>query len=62
MDNTREELERKKETLRELIRSRSQANCSSTYSSAADVRRESGIEELEEEIERLETQIRKQVR
>jgi len=49
-------LEEKREQLRELIRSRSQANCSSKYSSEIDVRRESEIERLEEEIQELEKQ------
>ncbi|HUV08461.1 MAG TPA: hypothetical protein VMX75_12070 [Spirochaetia bacterium] len=54
MDKRVEELEKKKATLKELIRSRSKANCSSVVSSEADVRRESQIEELEEEIKNLE--------
>jgi hypothetical protein len=48
-----QQIEDKKLKLQELIRSRPKANCSDTYSSAIDVRRETEIEELEEEIEAL---------
>ena len=50
-------LAEKKEKLHELIRSRSQANCSSKYSSEIDVRRETEIEQLEEEIRELEKKL-----
>jgi polyhydroxyalkanoate synthesis regulator phasin len=43
-----------KRKLRELIRSRSQATCSSVVSTEIDVRREMQIEELEEQIRALE--------
>ena len=48
------QLQRKKAELSELIKSRSKANCSSRFSSEADVRRESEIEGLEDEIRKLE--------
>ena len=54
MDEKTGELEKKKTRLDELKKSRSKANCSSLNSSEADVRRESEIEELEEEIRMLE--------
>jgi hypothetical protein len=44
----------KKRRLAELIRSRSGAACAGVLSSGIDVRREMEIEELEEEIRRLE--------
>ncbi len=44
----------KKRRLAELLRSRSGATCASVLSSEIDVRREMEIEELEEEIRRLE--------
>jgi hypothetical protein len=50
-------LEQKKAQLQELIRSRPKANCSSKFSSEIDVRRESEIENLEEEIQSLESQL-----
>ncbi len=55
MRDAMSELEQKKAQLQELIRSRPKANCSSKYSSEIDVRRESEIEELEEEIQTLES-------
>ena len=53
------ELEQKKVKLNELIKSRSKANCSAFYSSEADVRRESEIEDLEDEIRELEYEAKK---
>ena len=53
-ENSIGELEDKKAQLEELIRSRPKANCSTQYSSEIDVRRETRIEELEEEINSLE--------
>jgi len=44
----------KKRRLAELLRSRSGATCAGVLSSEIDVRRELEIEELEEEIRRLE--------
>jgi hypothetical protein len=55
MKDAKAELERKKAQLEELIRSRPKANCSSKYSSEIDVKRESEIEDLEEEIQALES-------
>jgi polyhydroxyalkanoate synthesis regulator phasin len=49
-----EELADKKRRLQELVRSRSKATCAGILSSEIDVRRETQIEELEEEIRRLE--------
>ncbi len=48
----------KRRKLEELKRSRSQATCSSVVSSEIDVRRETEIEDLEEEIQSLERQLR----
>ena len=58
MSNTKDELAEKKKKLQELIRARSKANCSSVVSSEIDVRRETEIEELEEEIQELEKKIK----
>lgn len=58
MRDAKSELEQKKAQLQELIRSRPKANCSSKYSSAIDVRRESEIEDLEEEIQTLESPLK----
>jgi hypothetical protein len=44
----------KKRKLQELIRARSSATCAGVLSSEIDVRRETQIEELEEEIRKLE--------
>jgi len=51
-----EEIAEKKRRLEELRRSRSGATCAGVLSSEIDVRRETEIEELEEEIHRLEKQ------
>ena len=58
MRDVKSELEKKKAQLEELIRSRPKANCSSKYSSEIDVRRESEIEDLEEEIQTLESPLK----
>jgi polyhydroxyalkanoate synthesis regulator phasin len=58
MPNTKDDLTEKKRKLQELIRARSQATCSSVVSSEIDVRRETEIEELEEEIQELEKKIK----
>lgn len=47
-------LAEKKRQLEELRNSRSKSNCAGTYSSSIDVRRETEIEDLEEEIRELE--------
>jgi polyhydroxyalkanoate synthesis regulator phasin len=57
MEDIQTELKKKKERLAELIKSRSKATCSSTYSSKADVDRETEIEELEDEIKALESNV-----
>ncbi|MBN2441038.1 MAG: hypothetical protein JXJ04_06820 [Spirochaetales bacterium] len=57
MEDIINEIKKKKERLAELIKSRSKANCSATYSSEKEVDRETEIEELEEEIETLESKI-----
>jgi len=49
-----EEIAEKRRRLQELLRSRSKATCAGVLSSEIDVRREKQIEELEEEIRRLE--------
>jgi len=49
-----EGLAEKKRKLQELIRARSKATCAGVLSSEVDVRRETQIEELEEEIRRLQ--------
>ncbi len=49
-----EGIEEKKRRLEELLRSRSGATCAGVLSSEIDVRRETEIEELEEEIRALE--------
>jgi len=51
-----EELAEMKRRLKELLRSRSKATCAGVLSSEIDVRRETQIEELEEEIRRLQKQ------
>jgi hypothetical protein len=58
MKEVQSELEKKRAQLEELIRSRPKANCSSKYSSDIDVRRESEIEDLEDEIRALESQLK----
>jgi polyhydroxyalkanoate synthesis regulator phasin len=58
MPNAREELAEKKRKLQELIRARSKATCSTVVSTEIDVRRETEIEDLEEQIEELEKQVK----
>jgi len=58
MKGLREELEAKKAHLDRLIKARSQAYCSTVFSNEADVQRETRIEELEEEIGRLEKELK----
>jgi polyhydroxyalkanoate synthesis regulator phasin len=57
MPSANNELAEKKRKLQELIRARSKATCSSVVSSEIDVRRETEIEELEEEIQELEKKL-----
>jgi len=54
-----EKLRDKVQKLDELIKARSKAYCSSVYSTAEDVSRETRIEELEEEILRIEEELKK---
>ena len=54
MEDIKSELEAKKTKLRELLESKSKANCDTRHLSAADVRREQEIEDLEEEISQIE--------
>jgi polyhydroxyalkanoate synthesis regulator phasin len=54
MPNAKDELLEMKRKLRELIRARSKATCSSVISTEIDVRRETEIEDLEEQIQELE--------
>jgi len=55
MKDTEKELEEKRRKLQELINSRPLANCAEIHSSEIDVRREIEIEELEEDIKKLES-------
>jgi HAMP domain-containing protein len=54
MKKPAEDIAEKKRRLEELRRARSKATCAGVLSSEIDVRRETEIEELEEEIRRLE--------
>ena len=54
MPNAKDELLEMKRKLQELIRARSKATCSSVVSTEIDVRRETEIEDLEEQIQELE--------
>jgi polyhydroxyalkanoate synthesis regulator phasin len=58
MANAKDELAEMKRKLQELIRARSKATCSTVVSTEIDVRRETEIEELEEQIQKLEKKIR----
>ena len=49
-----EQIAEKKRKLEELRRARSKATCAGVLSSEIDVRRETQIEDLEEELRRLE--------
>ena len=54
MPSAKDELLEMKRKLQELIRARSKATCSSVVSTEIDVRRETEIEDLEEQIQELE--------
>jgi polyhydroxyalkanoate synthesis regulator phasin len=54
MPSEKDELSEMKRKLQELIRARSKATCSSVVSTEIDVRRETEIEDLEEQIQQLE--------
>ena len=56
MEETKTELEKKKARLQQLIDSRSEAPCDTRHLSAADLKREQEIEDLEEEIADLQKQ------
>ena len=58
MANAKDELAEMKRKLQELIRARSKATCSTVVSTEIDVRRETEIEELEEQIQELEKKIK----
>ena len=57
IDELKVELKEKVKRLDELVKRRSKAYCSTVNSSADDVRRETEIDELEEDIKRLENKI-----
>ena len=54
MPSAKDELLEMKRKLQELIRARSKATCSTVVSTEIDVRRETEIEDLEEQIQELE--------
>ena len=54
MEDNAAALAERRARLKELLESRSQANCDTRHLSAADMKREEEIEELEEEISKLE--------
>jgi len=58
MPSVKDELLEMKRKLQELIRARSKATCSSVVSTEIDVRRETEIEDLEEQIQELEKKIK----
>jgi polyhydroxyalkanoate synthesis regulator phasin len=58
MANIEEELKEKKRKHQELVHSRSKATCAGVFSSEIDVRRETEIEDLEEDIRRLEKKLK----
>jgi polyhydroxyalkanoate synthesis regulator phasin len=59
MEDLKKELENKILRLKELVDSRSKAYCTSVNSSADEVRRETEIDELEQEIKKLEAKLGK---
>jgi polyhydroxyalkanoate synthesis regulator phasin len=58
MPNVKNELAEMKRKLRQLIRARSKCSCSLVISTEIHVRRETEIEELEEQIQELERKIK----
>ncbi len=60
IDELKDELEEKVKRLDELIKQRSKAYCATVQSSGDDVKRETEIDELEEDIKHLENEIGKQ--
>ena len=59
MESLKAQLKEKTTRLQELVNSRPKAYCSEINSSAEDVRRETEIDELEEEINRIEKELLK---
>jgi len=59
MVDLRKDLEERKGRLAALRLNKSKANCSTTNSSAADMQREMQIEELEDEIRKLEMKLKR---
>jgi hypothetical protein len=59
MEDLKKELEKKVNRLQELVQARSKAYCTSVNSSADEVKRETEIDELEQEIKKLETKLGK---
>ena len=57
MEDTRSELDRKKSRLDALLDQRSKANCDTRHLSAADLKREQEIEDLEEEVRELQKKL-----
>lgn len=58
MTELEKELQEKRHVLSELIKSRSEASCSSTHSTSQDVQRETEIEDVEDEIQAIEAKIK----
>ncbi|MBN1834937.1 MAG: hypothetical protein JW820_03740 [Spirochaetales bacterium] len=58
MSDLQETLDSRKRELRELVRSRSKATCAEVVSTEIDVRRETRIEELEDEIVTLRRRLK----
>jgi hypothetical protein len=54
------ELEKKVKRLDELVKRRSKAYCATVHSSGSEVKRETEIDELEQDIKRIENEIRQQ--
>ncbi len=54
------ELEKKVKRLDELVKRRSKAYCATVHSSGDEVKRETEIDELEQDIKRIENEIRRQ--
>ena len=57
MEDITKQLEEKRAQLKQLKKNQSDANCSSTHSSGADMRREMEMEDLEDQIKALENQL-----
>lgn len=60
IDELKDKLEEKVKRLHELVKLRSKAYCATVHSSSDDVKRETEIDELEEDIKHLENEISKQ--